>query len=527
MMWRRILTSATVSTVLALGAAPMQAIAQQAPMRPDTAAIAVQMTDLMAGVVAFFSQDALRDRRAGSLGGQAAAAFLAAQFAMLGLEPAAADGSFFQRFDASVVESEGTLVLGGSGRTATLAIGRDLVAWPYGDERTVSVDGSLVFAGYGISATEYGWNDFGDSPLEGRILVALAGDPGLADTARFSGTAGTPHALLDAKLAEAARRGARGFILLHASDRGLPEWDEITRLWSGPTVLNRVRSSGDLGFAAIMPLERFGDLVAQFGRDADVLVRRSIMPDFQPIPLGVHAVMQLRSRIEPAAGTNVVARIVGHPATDRAEAVLVTTGYDCEEADEPANIAVLLGAAGAVKARGATPRRPLYFAFSAGCSPVQVGSAALAARPPVPLERLAAVVGVAHTDAQPGGPLEAVSALDAEEAGLEQMLAAAAMQSGMSLTEWRGRPGERLSAPHAAFAVLGVPGLTVSAGPSSRPGPKASHGSTVDWSIRAAVLARLANLLANAESRPQWIGESAYRRAWERLERRRLRGTGQ
>ncbi|KPK07052.1 MAG: hypothetical protein AMS20_03465 [Gemmatimonas sp. SG8_28] len=526
-MWRRILTHAAVSTVLVLSAAPMPAIAQQPPVRADTAAIPVRMTDLMAGVVDFLSQDALRERRVGSPGGLAAAAFLAAQFAILGLEPGADDGSFFQRFDASVVESEGTLVLGGSGRTATLAVGSDLVAWPYGADQTVSVDGELVFVGFGISATEHGWNDFGDVPLEGRILVALAGDPGMADTARFSGPAGSPHARLDAKLAEAARRGARGFILLHESDRGLREWDTVYRHWSGPTVFNRLRHSGELGFAAITPLERFGDLVAQFGRDADVLVRRSTMPDFQPIPLGVHAVMQLRSRIEPAVGTNVVARVAGHPDTGGAEAVLVTAGYDCEEADDEASIAVLLGAAGAVSARGATPRRPVYFAFTAGCSPAQVGNAALVARPPVPLERLTAVVGVARPEARAGEPPAGVSALDAEEAGLERMLAAAAMQSGIPVAEWRGRPGERLSAPHAAFANLGVPGLTVSAGPLPWSGPEASEASTHDWPVRAAVLARLAHLLAGTESRPQWTGESVYRPAWERLERRRLRGVGQ
>lgn len=526
-MWHRILTHTTVSTVLVVSAAPTPAIAQQRPVRADTAAIPVRMTDLTAGVVEFFSQDALRERRVGSSGGLAAAAFLAAQFAILGLEPGADDGSFFQQFDASVVESEGTLVLGGSGRTATLAVGSDLVAWPYGADRTVSADGELVFVGFGISATEYGWNDFGDVPLEGRILVALAGDPGLADTARFSGPAGTPHALLDAKLAEAARRRARGFILLHDRDRGLPEWDAIYRHWSGPTVLDRLRNSGELGFAAIMPLERFGDLVAQFGRDADVLVRRSTMPDFQPIPLGIHAVMQLRSRIERAVGTNVVARVAGHPDTGGPEAVLVTAGYDCEGADDQASMAVLLGAAGAVNARGATPHRPLYFAFTAGCSPAQVGTAALVARPPVPLERLTAVVGVARAEAPSGEPPGGVSALDAEEAGLERMLAAAAMQSGMSVTEWSGRPGQRLSAPHAAFAILGVPGLTVSSGPLPWSGPEASDASPQDWSVRAAMLARLAHLLAGTESRPQWTGESVYRPAWERLERRRLRGVGQ
>jgi hypothetical protein len=389
------------------------------------------------------------------------------------------------------------------------------------------VDGELIFVGYGIAATEYGWNDFGDVALDGRILVALAGDPGMADSARFRGPAGTPHALLEVKLAEAARRGARGFILLHDSAPGQQEWDDVSRVWSGPMVLDRLRTSGELGFAAIMPRDRFSDLVGEFGRDADVLVRRSIMPDFQPIPLGVHAVMQLRNRIEPAAGTNVVARVAGPSATGSSEAVIITTGYDCEEAGDPASMAVLLGAAGALGAQDTEPGRSLYFVFTAGCSPAQVGNAALVARPPVPLERVAAVIGVACAEGQPVDPSGAMSALDAEESGMGQILAAAAMQSGISVAEWPGHPADRISAPHATFAIQGVPGFTFSAGPPPHPGPEASEASPAStWSVRAAVLARLASLLAHAPDRPQWSSESVYRPAWERLERRRLRGVG-
>jgi hypothetical protein len=287
-------------------------------------------------------------------------------------------------------------------------------------------------------------------------------------------------------------------------------------------VIGPVSRRDGLAFAAMMPLERFGDLVARFDRDADVLVRRSAVPGFRPIPLGVHAVLQLRSNVEPVTGANVVARLPGRGDSSGSDAVLVTTGYDGADVGEAASLAVILGAAAAVQFRPSRPRRSTYFVFTAGTGPEQVGVRALIAQPPVPLERIAAVVGVAHPEPTSGSP--AVSGLDADAAGLAGILAAAAMQSGAPLEPWRGHAAERISAPHTLFATEGVPGLTLDAGGTATEGP--AGGSYGGLAVQVAVLARLLLLVADADDRPQWSTESPYRPAWERLERRRLRGAG-
>lgn len=524
MMVRINLTRAAMTAGLLLACSASAAETQERVARADSAILAVQTAELLAGVMQFFQHDALATRSAGTPGGGAAAAFLAAQLTVLGLEPAAADGSFFQRFDAFRVSSEGTLVVGGSGRTESVAIGTELLAWPLKSEETVAADGELVFVGYGIRAPEYGWNDFGDIPLDGRILVALSGDPGVVDTSRFAGDAGTPYALIGTKLAEAARMGAHGFILLHDTLRAGQSWADLARSRSGPIALNAGRPADELDFAAVMPLTQFSDLMATFGRDAAVLVRRSGLPSFQPIPLGMHAVMRLRSEIEPVSGMNVLARVPGREATSAHDAVLALTSYDATTTGHEASIAALLAAAGSVQSREPRPARSVYFAFTAGSVPQQIGASAIVAEPPVPLERVTAVVGVGQPANSPG--FTAVAGIDASEAGLAQLLAAAAMQHGVAVAQWPGSAMDRLSAPHMLFAREGVPGLTLGAGLGERPPAHASIPSLDDLTVRAAVLGRLILLIADAQDRPEWSSESVYRPAWERLERRRLRGVG-
>lgn len=518
-----VLARATVSTAMLFAFLVTGARAQGRAAPTDSVTVSLQVSDVIAGTGEFFSTEGLTDRSVGTLAGHAAAAFLAAQLRTLGFEPGGDDGSFLQRFEASSVAVTGTLVVGGAGRTATLPVGKTLVAWPRSSGETVTVDGELVFIGYGIQAPEHEWSDFNDAPLDGRIVVALDGDPGLSDTTQFYGRLGSPHALLGAKLAEAARRGASGFILLYDSLRSPRPWSDVVQSTADRLILSPRPDRADLAFAAIMPLAQFGELSSQFGRDVDVLVRRSSLPSFTPIALGMHAVMQLRTESAPITGINVVGKLPGRLDTTESEAVIVTTGYTDGDVDDEVSVGVLIGVAAALQSSATPPERTVYIVFTAGSGPDRVGARYLVSRPPVPLEHIRAVVGVGRPGLTPNSPV--LAAIDGQESGLAPLLTAAATQTGIANAPWHGHPAERLAAPHAVFALEGVPSVTVGAAEPLRE-PALEHGlpSVQIQLLRSVVLARLARLVADSEGRPRWSAESAYRPAWERLERRRLRG---
>ncbi|MEQ8535128.1 MAG: peptidase M28, partial [Imperialibacter sp.] len=106
--------------------------------------------------------------------------YLKDEFAKLGLQPGNGD-SYFQ--EVPMVEITGTpsetMTLAGPGKTMELGYLKDFVALTLKPTSEVSLENSeLVFAGYGIVAPEYGWNDYEGIDWAGKTAVVLVNDPG-------------------------------------------------------------------------------------------------------------------------------------------------------------------------------------------------------------------------------------------------------------------------------------------------------------------------------------------------------------
>jgi hypothetical protein len=85
-----------------------------------------------------------------------------------------------------------------------------------------------VFAGYGIVAPEYGWNDYARANVAGKLVIVLdgepsrpaPGDPAKADANFFKGDTRTFYSTRDFKYHEAARRGAAGILVVYDRSAG-------------------------------------------------------------------------------------------------------------------------------------------------------------------------------------------------------------------------------------------------------------------------------------------------------------------
>ena len=73
----------------------------------------------------------------------------------------------------------------------------------------------VVFAGYGVVAPEYQWNDYAGLEVKGKIVLVMVNDPGywVGDTTLFKGEAMTYYGRWIYKFEEAARQGAKGCLL--------------------------------------------------------------------------------------------------------------------------------------------------------------------------------------------------------------------------------------------------------------------------------------------------------------------------
>ncbi len=128
--------------------------------------------------VSYLASDALDGRRTGTAGANDAARYIAKEFARLGLRPAVP--RYLQTFPyvAGVDLGKGNVFSFVRNATAEEASLQPEVDWlPLGFSTSAKVDGGIVFAGYGITASELNYDDYAGLNANGKIVIALQGTP--------------------------------------------------------------------------------------------------------------------------------------------------------------------------------------------------------------------------------------------------------------------------------------------------------------------------------------------------------------
>jgi hypothetical protein len=167
--------------------------------------------------VAYLSSDKLAGRELDSPGIAEAERYIAERFRSYGLSPLPGKRSFFQEFTLyqDGFDAAGTalrLRLGAAELTGTA--GRDFRPFPFSAQGEQSAP--VVFTGYGITAPEYGYDDYQGLEVHGKFVLVLRHEPGSGDArGRFEGAAHSRHSYFTNKARNARRRGAVGMILVN------------------------------------------------------------------------------------------------------------------------------------------------------------------------------------------------------------------------------------------------------------------------------------------------------------------------
>src|SRR5439155_1137372 len=128
----------------------------------------------------FLSDDQIEGRKPGSAGDELAIKYLASQLEAMGYQPAGDKGSFLQAVPLVELAADvpRDVAFKSGGKDLVLHAGNglqaDLVLGPSAHkERGTVKDAGLVFVGYGITAPEYGWDDYKDVDVRGNDLDTL------------------------------------------------------------------------------------------------------------------------------------------------------------------------------------------------------------------------------------------------------------------------------------------------------------------------------------------------------------------
>lgn len=128
----------------------------------------------------YLADDALEGRMTGTKGYDLAAAYVAEQFAAMGLVPAGDDGGYLQEVPlqkTSPLPGQSWLVMTTPQGQLTFPSGEDVIVWPSDFETEIVREAEVVFAGFGIEAPEIDHNDYQYLDVRGKIIAVFSGAP--------------------------------------------------------------------------------------------------------------------------------------------------------------------------------------------------------------------------------------------------------------------------------------------------------------------------------------------------------------
>lgn len=386
--------------VLAGLLAPVAASAQRAAPPLRRAAQLISTQGLKADL-AFLASPDLVGRDTGSVGDHVAEDFIAERFQRLGLKPMGDDGTYFQHMiilTAKVDRAHTALTAQIAGAQHSFTYGRDY--YPVRSSiRNATGCGPVAFAGYGINAPEYGYDDFAGMDLKGKVALVLNREP-QADNphSKFMGAWDTYHAFSREKIEALRKQGVAGLLMIRDRVRRhvLPIPASAPRARGGPTYA----LEGQMWDIPVFSISRAvaDQLLAPSGKTADQLqaqIDASLKPDSFLVPHATACVSKAFTDIEPHDGRNVAALLPGTDPALRNTYVLVTAHHDhmgerngqiyYGADDDGSGVAAVMETARAFVRGGIHPRRSILFLTFDGEERIWLGSYYYVTHPLVPL----------------------------------------------------------------------------------------------------------------------------------------------
>jgi Zn-dependent M28 family amino/carboxypeptidase len=432
--------------------------------------------------VRFLASDLLEGRGPGTRGGQLAAEYMATQFALAGLKPAGDNGTFFQSvpFMAvhTVADKTSFTFVPANGAPIPLKYDQDYVVKDQTGAPTVDLDAPIVFAGYGIDAPEYKWNDFQGVDVKGKILLVIVNEPPSDDDNFFKGKTMTYYGRWTYKYEEGARLGAAGVLVIHRTDLASYGWEVVRNSQSTEVSYLRNESASGLKAASWIQLDVARKLFAAAGMNADEMIEAAGKRGFKPVELPVRLKAQIVSKVRQYESANVVGML---PGTDSSQGgnVLYSAHYDHlgidpslpgdkiynGAADNATGCAILLEMLRAYAAAKTPPPRNVYFASVTAEEQGLLGSRYLGEHPPEPSRDF--TLDLNFDELLPLGIPTSVLVAGSERTSFYPVVEKTAAAFGLQIQPDNApMAGHYYRSDHFSLARVGIPAFSISEGDS-------------------------------------------------------------
>lgn len=470
---------ARLATGLFLFALSAGSFAQVVPPSVKKAEASIDAEKIRAHVK-FLSDDLLEGRYPGLRGGDLAAKYIATQFALDGLKPGGDNGTYLQW-----INFVGMKVIPEQTKFALVPQKGDAIDLKFADDYTVQngkltpsvdVDAPIVFVGYGVTAPEFGWNDYAGVDVKGKVILCIVGDPPSNDPKFFGGKALTYYGRWTYKFEQAARMGAVGALIIHRTDLASYGWDVVRNSNTSEKTYLRDDKMPPLAAASWIQLDVARRLFAASGLNIDTEMTAAGKRGFKAVELPVRLKAHIESTVRRFQSPNVVGIVPG-TKTGPDQAVLYTAHYDHlgfvpgmkgdniynGAADNGTGCGILLEMARAWASMPVRPPHDVIFAAVTAEEQGLLGSEYLGQHPPVPAGQIA--LDVNYDMILPIGIPREINVNGAQRTSFYPEVQATAKRFGLTIVpDPRPEAGSYYRSDHFSLSRVGIPAFSVDTG---------------------------------------------------------------
>ena len=514
-----------------------------------TAAATISADNLLRHI-RVLSSDAYEGRLPGTPGEEKSVAYVISQIQAIGLQPGTPTGDFVQKIPLYGIRSQGTIVIAANGKDIPLSSGADFVLWSTLPDKRIEVrDSGLVFAGYGVVAPEYRWDDYAGMDVTGKTVMVITGDPPVADPRDatkldkqiFLGSALTIYGRTGTKLETAFAHGAAAVVLVPPSRPARSVWENYAR---ENMILRDGNERKQVKAAALVTAEKAAVVFAATGNDFEKARAAAAAPGFRAVALAARITIRVSNEVRSFESRNVLAKIEGSDPVLKNELVFYSAHWDHHgregerifhgASDNAAGTAGVLELARAFRSLNPAPKRTVIFLWPTAEEKGLLGAHHYVTHPLYPLTSTVANINLDYFTNWGWGRTRDFSIVGIGNSTLDDLTAEAVERQGRVLTgDTAPELGFYFRSDHYEFARAGVPSLETSPGIEYVAKP-AGFGETKraeyiaedyhnasdvikpDWDLRGAIedlqiLLEVGYRVAQRPERPAWKPDAVWR----------------
>ena len=434
------------------------------------------------------SSDEYEGRGPGTTGEELSVKYITEQFQKLGLKAGNPDGTYVQKVPLVGFTGEVTASFDAGGKKINLEFPKDYVAVSRRFVPESKVENSdIVFVGYGVSAPEYGWDDYKGVDVKGKTILMLVNDPAVPDPAdpnklddkMFKGNAMTYYGRWTYKYEIARDKGAAAAIIIHEEKPAGYPYEVVSGSWSRDKfdIQTPNKNMDRAAVEAWITLDRAKELLSASGQDFDALKKSATTKEFKPVALNAKANFDIKNTLREINSQNVIAKLEGSDPNLRNEYLVYSAHWDHlgrdpklagdqiynGAIDNASGIGELLEIAEAFTKMSPAPKRSVLFLAVTAEEKGLLGAKYYATNPLYPVAKTVANINMDGVN-QWGRTKDVVMVGDDNSTLIDLLRETAGAQGRTVNPDPEPQVGSYYRSDHFEFAKQGVPALYTDAG---------------------------------------------------------------